>query len=686
MKQCGLIFLAIFIATASLLFSNESPLERANQLWWTGNFESSINLYKEAAQTPENKALSRIQLGALFRSIGDSRSSIAQYEDFFAQSSGIKSGRVHSNHILIPLAESYYYVNRLKEAEEIFQKALGFSPDDPAALFGLGRVLFHQKRLKEAQELFEKAATINTAFSGNFIFLAEIAREMGNLKEAILSYRRALQLDSQQAELIFLLGEAYQASGMFEDAFRQFHRLKNIDSENTLVLSKLEEVKPKLMRKEEEIITARSLDRFTPVSRISGTENIPLLRIGLNTIASGKIIPMKTLTLLSSHSFEVTQKGGQLLSGRPGIQYRIELRNAVVSLGEKGSQNTVRLPGSFCIESKGNPDGSFIIKKIEYARGFAWSGIEDRQYRGKIEVTVIGGGFRLVNELNLEEYLMSVVPSEMMTSFPVEALKAQAVIARSFALHRARFVRPHKENGFDLCDSQHCQVYKGVSNEWEKTTRTVTETRGEVLLANGQITSPLYHANCGGHTQSSRDLKGWGDLSYLSGVLDAPRQVPFPTSPAAFERWVKSRPPTYCSSQDAAFRWFRLLPAYFLEEKINRQHKIGTLLKITVLKRSPSGNTASVRVEGSEGTLVIEKEHEIRRLLGLGPLRSTLFWIETKYDERGRPQTFSVYGGGWGHGVGMCQEGAGGMAKEGFNYRQILTHYYKNVTLKKLEY
>jgi len=295
-----------------------------------------------------------------------------------------------------------------------------------------------------------------------------------------------------------------------------------------------------------------------------------------------------------------------------------------------------------------------------------------------------------LNEVNLEEYLYSVVPSEMMLSFPDEALKAQAVIARSFALYRTQYVRPHREDGFDLCDSQHCQVYKGASNEWEKTTRAVDETRGEVLYFKGKITSPLYHSNCGGHTQSSKDLKGWGDVEYLTGVVDASKQVVFPTSPLDLEKWIKSQPSAYCSTpasgNKAEFRWFRVIPINLLQDKINRHKKIGSIKSIIILKRNPSGHVHSVMVSGTQDTLLIEKEHEIRRLLGLGPLRSNLFWIETKLTGTGVPQEFTIYGGGWGHGVGMCQSGAGGMARQGASYHEILKHYYKNTSIKKLNY
>jgi stage II sporulation protein D len=693
----ALVFFPVFHG-----YPGEDRLAEANRLFWTGEYEEAARLYRERAGDPGMRIAAGIQLGALYRSMGDYASAIAQYEELLDDASAAASSPDHLRDILIPLAESYLYQRRLQEAERAFTTAAGFAPDAPDLLFDLGRALFARGKLEEAHDAFTKAAALDPGFAGNFVFLARIAHEKNNVQEAASAYRSALRIDPQQAELLYWLGRELQAAGSYEDAFRQYHRLSAIDADNSIVLARIEEVKPSLTRTEDEIIPPKSLERFAPVRAVQDRENIPLLRIGLNTIHRGSIVPLNTLSFVSSGRFRITAVGETVFEGDPGVEYRIALSEAVVSIREAdrnvsagsetkprtapGEGDAVRLPASFSIEPVAGEGTSFIIKRIEYARGFTWSGVEDRQYRGRFEVTVIGGGFRLVNEVNLEEYLYSVVPSEMMISYPDEALKAQAVIARSYALYRARYVKPHWEDGFDLCDSQHCQVYKGASNEWPKSTRAVEETRGLVLWADGKVASPFYHANCGGHTQSSSDLAGWGDYDYLAGVLDAPESVEFPASPAGLESWLKTRPPAYCSSRSPEYRWFRIVPAPFLEEKLNRYASIGRLTGLTVAGRSPSGHVRSVLVHGTERTLEIEKEHEIRRFLGLGPLRSTLFWLETMYGDSGAPEEFYIYGGGWGHGVGMCQNGAGGMGALGYGYEQILNHYYPHSTVEKLDY
>ena len=157
---------------------------------------------------------------------------------------------------------------------------------------------------------------------------------------------------------------------------------------------------------------------------------------------------------------------------------------------------------------------------------------------------------------------------------------------------------------------------------------------------------------------------------------------------AALENWIKSRPGAYCnitaSGKDPEFRWFRLVPADLLQEKILRQKDIGNIRGILVTKRNPAGYVHSVKIIGTRDSITVKKEHLIRRLLGIGPLRSNLFWVETKYNEKGFPEEFTIYGGGWGHGVGLCQSGSAGIAKRGLSYKEILEHYYKGTVIEGL--
>lgn len=624
---------------------------------------------------------------ALYRSIGDYPSAIKQYKLLIKEKTLDKETL---KYIYLPLAESYYYLNKLSDAEEVFQKILSVFPDYPPALFGMGRVSFALGKFDKSAEILKQAVKVNPDFPGNYIYLARVKTMENEIEKARSFYIQALKKDSHQVELRYYLARLYQSLGLNEEAYKQYHRLENVDSKNALVLAKINGILPLLARKPEDIIKVKTLRKFSPLRVVKFYEKIPVIRIGINTTHRGKILPMETLTFLSSGAFNIISKNGVVFEGKKEIIYRISIYEGKPIITDGTDEMNVKLPKRFSIQLKDPENDSIILKEIEYAKGFAWSGIEDRQYRRKLKVSVVKHGFKLINEINLEEYLYGVVPSEMMISFPLAALKAQAVIARTYALYRLKFIHPHKKDGFDLCDCQHCQVYKGVSNEWKKTNNVIDATRGEVLYYKGKLTHPLFHSNCGGHTISSNELKGWGDVPYLTGRVDGAENQTFPSSPVELEEWIKSKPPVYCNipryGWEPEFRWFRIVEAELLEEKINRIKNIGKIKKIAVKKRSASGHVLSVHIRGTIGDLLIDKEHKIRRSLGVGPLRSNLFWIETKFSSDGMPSEFIYYGGGWGHGVGMCQSGAAGMAEHGYSYTEILQHYYKDTEIKKLSY
>jgi SpoIID/LytB domain protein len=686
-----------FLWTAKYAAADEDLSAIAGGLWWRGEYGRAAARYEEAAGDRDSEWAGRLQLAALYRSVGRYGRAVEQYKtllenrDLQAKHDPV----ARADGLFVPLGESLYYTRRLEAGEAAFRRALDLHPDSVPALFGLGRILLAQNRLEEAELVLRRAAVSNPKFPGNFIYLARIAERRANPALALSYYERALETDGQQAELLFSVGRLHESLGSVEDAFRQFHRLRSIDRKNPLVIAKIEELRPLLTRAEEEVIPVKTLGRFKPGYGVPGASEIPAVRVGLGTDSGGRMLPLSSVTIVANGAFTVEADEAVYFTGAPRTDYRIELHEDGPRIRDLSGGEPSPLPDRFVMRIDSLRDGriereAFIIRRIEYARGYAWAGIEDRQYRGELLVRAGSDGFRLVNEINLEEYLYSVVPSEMGISYPQEALKAQAIIARSYALYRKRIVRPHRNDGFDLCDSQHCQVYRGGANEWRRTTAAVDGTRGMILVHGDKPASPLFHANCGGHTQSSGELKGWSDVEYLHGVLDGGPDLAFPGSPAALERWLKTVPPAYCSSPrfnaGPEFRWFRLIPASLLEEKLNRRSGIGELKSITVVRRNTAGYVNGVLVSGARGSLLIEKEHEIRRLLGVGPLRSNLFWLETDFDQEGEPVEFVFYGGGWGHGVGLCQDGAGGMAELGRSYRDILLHYYRGATLKSMDY
>ncbi|MEB3213566.1 MAG: SpoIID/LytB domain-containing protein [Leptolyngbyaceae bacterium] len=278
--------------------------------------------------------------------------------------------------------------------------------------------------------------------------------------------------------------------------------------------------------------------------------------------------------------------------------------------------------------------------------------IGDKWYRGKTHVIAVDGAITAVNYVNLEEYLYSVVGGEVPTNWPLEAMKAQAVAARTYALYQ----RQSRGNAiFDVGDTTAWQVYRGLEEEASSTHAAVRETAGQVLTHNGQIIEAVFHSSSGGHTENVENV--WSSpRPYLRGVADFDHYAP-------------------------VFQWREQFSA---DDLRNRITGVGRILSITPVQLTPTGRVASVRVVGDRSTRTLTGS-EMRQSLGL---RSTLFTIRP---EMGRvasansagsvPVSFLVDGRGFGHGVGMSQWGAYGLASRGYNYQQILGHYFQNTTL-----
>ncbi|MCX5707526.1 MAG: SpoIID/LytB domain-containing protein [Candidatus Omnitrophica bacterium] len=331
------------------------------------------------------------------------------------------------------------------------------------------------------------------------------------------------------------------------------------------------------------------------------------------------------------------------------------------------------------------PEGTVTLFDVKFGSNNFWSSAEDRSYRGEMELSIDNGIIKIINVLSVEEYLYGVVPAEMPTNWPQEALKAQAVAARSETV--AKLGR-HRSDGFDLCAEVHCQVYSGVEKETELGNMAVDSTRGMILEYNSKAVDAIYSSNCGGHTQDNI----FGDkeaVAYFTGIedMDETRKPVFPLSPFEMESWLKDPPAgIYCNipeySKLSGFRWIRIYSAQQLRKMIDNFSAVGEIKRIVVTRRNPSGHVDKLKIVGLDSSCVIEKELNIRKVLG--NLRSSMFKVETKYGKNHAPKDFIFYGGGWGHGVGMCQAGSCGMSKLGKSYQEILRHYFSRAHLKKI--
>jgi stage II sporulation protein D len=319
-------------------------------------------------------------------------------------------------------------------------------------------------------------------------------------------------------------------------------------------------------------------------------------------------------------------------------------------------------------------------------------GYRNRLYRGSFQVLRTKAGLTLVNLLGLEEYLLGVVPWEMPAGWAPEALKTQAVAARTYTIGR---MGVHSAEGFDLCAGTHCQVYGGASAEHETTNRAVAETRGEVMLFDNKPITAVYHSASGGYTEDSANVWGWIS-PYLQGVPDQDR--------SPYVSWEKE------------ISW-----SEFIGKILRKYPELKYVRAVEPTAYGVSGRISRLRLDGGAVTLEITGE-QFRHLFGL---RSTLFalifegeagrllyrpgetlprflpWqeeepafgVDPAFPEEGlfrlKPENFRVervriVGSGWGHGVGLSQWGSKAQAEEGKTYRDILGYYYKEIRIQSM--
>lgn len=327
--------------------------------------------------------------------------------------------------------------------------------------------------------------------------------------------------------------------------------------------------------------------------------------------------------------------------------------------------------------------GEILIKNMEFGRGDKWHNFKDARYAGAVKISGDNAGLlQIINSISFDELLKVVVPSEIEADSAYQAVCAQAVAARSEIL--AKFKTRHTESDYDFCASTHCQAYGGINNKRSSTDRAVDETSAMIMFSDGHIVDTVYHANCGGLTEDSNKIWSAPFDSALVKVNDSTLETnfDFSTDETALKDFILNPPPSYCSVRGACdnpdkYRWKREFSVAEIDNMIKKQYDIGPIKKIEVRQRGASGRAIALQLTGERETVTVYKELPIRKLFAM--LRSSLFIVEAA---RGGPEGnvtgYIFRGAGWGHGVGMCQDGAKGMALSGKNFKQILLHYYSD--------
>jgi stage II sporulation protein D len=289
--------------------------------------------------------------------------------------------------------------------------------------------------------------------------------------------------------------------------------------------------------------------------------------------------------------------------------------------------------------------------KIEPSNGVIFA--DSKPYRGHLIVEKSENKLNIINVLTLEDYIKGVLPKEVSADWNTEALKAQAVISRTYAIIN---LNRHSTQRFDMCSTTHCQVYGGAGVEAAPCNKAILETQCEVLTYDGELAQTVFHANCGGHTEDPKYIWNWKDTPpYLKGVKC-----------------------NYCTAAPYT-NWEKILDESFIRKQLS-DNNIGKIKNIKIKEKTSAGTAKELKIIHSEGELKLNA-YQFRLAIGTWQIKSHAFdSIKINGDK------FHFKGKGWGHKVGLCQWGAKGMAEKGKTYKQILAYFYPGTKIEKIVY
>lgn len=371
----------------------------------------------------------------------------------------------------------------------------------------------------------------------------------------------------------------------------------------------------------------------------------------------------------------------------------------------------------------------FTLHKVTIGIDFHWERKENQKFKGALRIIKEDKKLTAINILKLEDYLMSVISSEMSATSSSELLKAHAVISRSWLLaqiekgdklksegnyiachetaeERVKWYDREDHTNFDVCADDHCQRYQGITRaSTEAVNKAISDTYGKVLTYNHIICDARFSKCCGGVAELFENVWEPVHHPYLTKVIDGPAApkgyaMDLKIEPNA-EKWIRNSPDAYCNTMDKKilsqvlndydqetpdfYRWTVTHTQKEIQQLLKKKVgiEVGNVLDLIPLERGESSRLIKLKIVGTKATKIIGKELEIRKALSESHLYSSAFVIEKGELQNGVPQIFTLTGAGWGHGVGLCQIGAAVMGAKGFSYNEILAHYFRGAILEK---
>ncbi len=585
-----------------------------------------------------------------------------------------------------------------QKAKEVLNEALE-KIDDDKIRFYLGKLEFVSTRLKKSlkhfQELkkddwlkflylglvYERMGKYNKAVSNyrkssekheNIIALfriAKIYRSQGQPEKGVDFFKKVIKADPSIRLAYLYAGELCYDIGEYENAYNYLAKAIAFYPDREGTRKKLELVKAQLgqdyfaakVKKQEEAREKVKLPPYLPV------EGVDLIKVGL-------AVDLDRFVFSSSGDFNI-KTAEKSFSAQADKFYRITIKNGKLLLLEVKNDAVLEeftAPIRITSQLEGVHKYPFYVLNMKYGKGDFWQKSIDRAYRGDLEIIVRNEKITLINVINIEEYLYGVLSAEIQADSPADALAAQAVAARTIAI---RNKGRHKAQGFNFCDDVHCQAYKGLFAETSPTTKAVDTTRGEIIVYESKPIESFYHSNSGGCLAA--DV--FGEPKFLIEKADA-KEAKIPQNLYEEEMWFLNEPESFSGDvKSDKFRWQRIYDSEDYENIYGVN--IAILINIFTKEQGDCFHNKKIEVVKLKGNETIEGDLAIRNYFD--KLKSSAFKLDIAFNREGGALLLIFWGAGFGHGSGMSQDGAKTMAKEGYNYKEILKHYYYNVEIEK---
>ena len=515
-----------------------------------------------------------------------------------------------------------------------------------------------------AVENYLKSLKLNENFIALYR-LAKIYYKHKSYAKASRFFSKLIALDSSTRFANYYLAECFLKTGDYKRAYTYSAKSINFYPDNKDIKTQLLAIKDK-MGKTFFVEAKRTVERARDIVKLmfyKREKNVPTIKVGIAT-------DLKDFTFRCGGDFTVSDSKNSF-KGEKDKFYKVIFQNKRLYLIDNRTGAVYKkFRNQVSIKSRGYP---FYILDVSYGRTNFWHKKIDRIYRGDFKL-IANIDITLINIISIEEYLYGVLPAEILASYDKEALYAQAVAARTLAFRSIKQQR-HANEGFDVCADVHCQVYQGMSVETAATNRAVDETKGQIVLYKSEPIETIYHSNCGGCLRPDVFSK----KDYYAQGFDSAKSYR-PMSLYEEENWFTSFPENFCAhSYRSNYRWQRV---YDEEDFLLAfGYPLKSVISITPQEKITCAAHKLIQIETSKDKANIKGDFNIRNYFD--KLRSSAFKVDIKFSSQHKAKMIFFWGAGFGHGAGMCQEGAQFMAKNGFTYQEIIRHYYPHTETVK---